>query len=179
MNAIALRRYFGAFCHATDPWRDKNKAINIANHKGIIEYRNITRFMVKYHNFLTINNKGVVMNIEKGITRIGTVIGVILGCYFTLILLACFTHDGTFDYFEDKYKKKYYLGTFWPEEDTEFLHGEEIYRENSPSKFLYVYLPNVGIGLLAVVAPFLLGFYGTKGVTGTLNWVIRGFREKQ
>lgn len=119
------------------------------------------------------------MSLEKGISRMGTALGVVVGtCLAFTAISACFLF-GAFDYLKDQYKSEYFEEVLDPFAKYRVTYKEPTYaiKENAPSTITYIYIPNIGIGLLATSLTFLTGLYSVKGITGTINWIIRGFRE--
>ncbi|WP_041941972.1 hypothetical protein [Waddlia chondrophila] len=120
------------------------------------------------------------MNLEKGISRIGIVFGVICGC--TLIFLAWKTdlYFNLLSHFDFKYEENhthlYNTGEIVEISGFKILRQIRITNEDAPSKLMHIVLPKVGTVLGVSIALFLSGFYLIKGVFETINWVIRGFR---
>lgn len=160
------------------------------------------------------------MNIEKGINRIGTILGVAFGIFLgTSIVTLSYTH-GAFSYFENQQKERKsqifieFLDRKKANEVTEptiqntkekpivlydenipivlydqgdpffncierpIKYKEEFYKEcQLPSELLYVYLPTAILPFAVFAISFLFGLCSIKCVAGSLNWVIKGFRE--
>lgn len=133
------------------------------------------------------------MSLEKGISRTGTVLGVVTGLFLSFSSILIGESLGWFTQFQDKYYDNKYMEYCCSDEEDEdgglMVDIDKYFdkskknifimnlSENQVEKIYPVYLPTAGVSMLIVFLPFFLGFYGAKGVTGTINWVIKGFRE--
>lgn len=141
------------------------------------------------------------MNIEKGIHRLGTVFGVLLGLFLSF-WISIFCGIGSFGYFEKEHHDVK-VREFWEvikESSEERVKKESTFdfslydddsrneTENTPvdestkdliDRWLQVYLPTTGVVILTSLLSFLTGLYLMKGMAKTINWVIEGFKKEQ
>lgn len=144
------------------------------------------------------------MSLEKGISRLGTVFGVIFGLFLSLVVLFCSFELGLFNYIFDRHNEKTYqkqdrlngdyVDDFVADDfQPDFQPGVRFLSQQPPiqqklcevierprlsaTDLVFSDFPTFIMAILVVFIPFMLGLYGVKGIAKTFNWVVNGFRE--